>query len=910
MAVRRKVQVDYRVTGAKEAARDVNALAKAEGEATKAATKAGEALQGQTEKTQATSTATARAAETQKQAAQATKTAAQATRAATKVATGASAAQAQVAQATVKASLATAEAVQATQAATSATGKAVVATGHYVDAQGRLRDAKGKFIKKGREADEILKKLGKTTTTASKATDGLAKSAKGVSLSLGKIGAAAFGANQALELLGTAGRMVQGAFNFAKEGAQVRDLARAFELLGGNAQHMEAIRHNLRGAVDDEQILRFHNMARTLGLTGEQFEFITKVANSASNVLGQDVAYSLESVTTGVSRQSKLWLDNIGILVDVEGEQKKLAKSLGVAVSQLDDAQRKQAFWNGFVKEGQRIINTAPIEGYADSFNRFSAELGNATSAMKQAVSEMAGPAWDAAADALKSVREELTGIADSQRMAFLAAGKANADRIGLTRFNEVARDVEALEEELKQLIAIEEGSVVLNPWRKDHQAAFHAGVPERIHQIRLALEGLRGEETVAAETLAKNLAVTVQQWEQAFGRQRALKDVTADVFEFMNLSTVSAQTYGAQMDETFGLAVRGAKGFREALDPVLTNLKDIAGFADSIGRAAVAGVDFEDAVRAQMGAIRRADLTKAARDEANRRLGKPGKVNPKARQRRQMERNFRTAEADAMLALDMQGAEQEAEGFYHQGHGLTFGGMVGSGLQGAADMERFGAQLADVGAMGMDVLDDAFAKSADGLRYLTDTLIDSRTEMERFVEVAGPGAEAIGQSLADAAVASLLFGEGFAQGVNKAMKALLQQAAGRALFETAAGFAALAVPNPASAALHFKSAKIFGIMAAGSFLGAGLSGGLGGGSGGGESAAFESARGSGAVGGRPQGFQRTDAGGGGPTTIVINNSFARTFATEREVSRDIEAALGRNSMMRGGGLAVAGGRA
>lgn len=231
-------------------------------------------------------------------------------------------------------------------------------------------------------------------------------------------------AESAVSLMQSALGGIKSSLDGLKSGAQVRDVARAFEQLGGSAASLGVMRDNLRSAVSDNQIRRFANMARVLGLTAKQFEQLTPIANAASNVLGIDVAFALESVTTGVARQSKLWLDNLGILVDVEGEQKKLAKSLGTTTAKLDDAQKKQAFFNGVVAAGAKIIESAPLDGYADSYNRIEAAVSNAADMVNASLSKAFTPLAESLARFVKENQAGLTRALDGMASAFLTIGQ------------------------------------------------------------------------------------------------------------------------------------------------------------------------------------------------------------------------------------------------------------------------------------------------------------------------------------------------------------------------------------------------------------------------------------------------------------------------------------------------------
>jgi len=97
-----------------------------------------------------------------------------------------------------------------------------------------------------------------------------------------------------------------------------------------------------------------------------------------------------------------------------------------------------------------------------------------------------------------------------------------------------------------------------------------------------------------------------------------------------------------------------------------------------------------------------------------------------------------------------------------------------------------------------------------------------------------------MGKGFAEAAVASMLMGESFKNGIALVLQGLAKQAGVESLMETAKGIAALFI-NPAGAANHFAAAGAFGTAAlaagaASSALGGGGGGGVGGGGGGGMS--------------------------------------------------------------------------
>jgi len=107
--------------------------------------------------------------------------------------------------------------------------------------------------------------------------------------------------------------------------------------------------------------------------------------------------------------------------------------------------------------------------------------------------------------------------------------------------------------------------------------------------------------------------------------------------------------------------------------------------------------------------------------------------------------------------------------------------------------------------------------------------------EQQVLIETLSDSIEKYGEGLAQAGVASLLFGEGFKAAAGEVLKGLAIESGVRALMETAKGFAMLFI-NPADSAAAFKSAGLYAAAAGAARAGAGALG-VGGGGGGGTTA-------------------------------------------------------------------------
>ena len=156
--------------------------------------------------------------------------------------------------------------------------------------------------------------------------------------------------------------------------------------IGQNYQHIErAITKGLNGAISRIDALKFANQAILLGLpvTTQSMEELSRTALRLGRAMNVGPEQALESLVVGIGRQSKLWLDNLGIIIDTEAAYRKMADELGVTVEQLTDAQKKMAFWNTTMEaaraKSQELGDvTASLD---ENWARFQARIENIAAA-------------------------------------------------------------------------------------------------------------------------------------------------------------------------------------------------------------------------------------------------------------------------------------------------------------------------------------------------------------------------------------------------------------------------------------------------------------------------------------------------------------------------------------------------
>lgn len=217
-----------------------------------------------------------------------------------------------------------------------------------------MTEAIAKYKALGETAPKAVLDLAKATKQVEQETEKASKSAGALS--------GMFGQFTAANLAATAITKVTTALvDFASKGAKLQGVETSFERLAlaarqSSASMLTGLQEGTRGLVTNLDLMTSANKAMLLGLpvTADAMGELAKTATTLGKAMGQDATQSLDDLITALGRSSPLILDNLGLTVKVGEANEKYAKSLGVSVDSLDDAQRKMAFYTAAM-EAARI---------------------------------------------------------------------------------------------------------------------------------------------------------------------------------------------------------------------------------------------------------------------------------------------------------------------------------------------------------------------------------------------------------------------------------------------------------------------------------------------------------------------------------------------------------------------------
>lgn len=215
-----------------------------------------------------------------------------------------------------------------------------------------------------KKAVQALNKVEKEQKDIKKQNDGLKKSFAGLGGAIAGVFAVGVITNYAKESLRLKGQTDQLTKAFKNLGSQV----------GFNEQSLEKFRKATNGTVSDVDLMTQANNALLLGIVenDDQFADLIDSAQRLAQAVGQDAVFGIESLTTGIGRQSKLMLDNLGIIVDTNRAYEIYAEKIGKSTSELTDNERKQAFIQ------------ATMESVRSKVNQLGEETLGATEAMAE----------------------------------------------------------------------------------------------------------------------------------------------------------------------------------------------------------------------------------------------------------------------------------------------------------------------------------------------------------------------------------------------------------------------------------------------------------------------------------------------------------------------------------------------
>lgn len=192
----------------------------------------------------------------------------------------------------------------------------------------------------------------KQQTRQARAGESAARSFSAQAQGLGGLVAAYAGAAATAYALQAAFEALSNAARFEQTLAGLNTLSTAVGESG--SQVLETVRSITKEQLTIAESASQANLALSAGFSLDQIEGLTTVSLKASRALGRDLTDAMNRVVRGSAKMEAELLDELGIYTKIGPATRAYAAAIGKSVSELTEYERRQAFVNGVIEEGNR----------------------------------------------------------------------------------------------------------------------------------------------------------------------------------------------------------------------------------------------------------------------------------------------------------------------------------------------------------------------------------------------------------------------------------------------------------------------------------------------------------------------------------------------------------------------------
>ncbi len=188
-------------------------------------------------------------------------------------------------------------------------------------------------------------RLGQSSASAGRSFSSQAQGLGGLVAAYAGAAATTFALQQAFDKLAKSARTIQ-----TLEG--LNTLASSVGASG--SQLLESVREITKAQLTIADSAAQINLSLSAGFNTQQIERLSGVALKASRALGRDLNDAYTRVVRGSAKMETELLDELGIYTKIEPATRAYAAAIGKSVTSLSEFERRQAFVNAVITEGER----------------------------------------------------------------------------------------------------------------------------------------------------------------------------------------------------------------------------------------------------------------------------------------------------------------------------------------------------------------------------------------------------------------------------------------------------------------------------------------------------------------------------------------------------------------------------
>lgn len=431
-------------------------------------------------------------------------------------------------------------------------------------------------------------------------------------------GTATGGLSGLAKVAGAAGLLALGAqaasatVELAKLGSASIAMKASFEQMAGGAENaasiLDALTTASRGTISQYDLMLTANRSMLLGVadSAEEFSQLMQIATVRGRAMGLSTTQAFNDIVTGLGRESKLILDNLGIIIDLEKAHEDYATSIGKTAAQLTDAERKQALINQVIASSADLLKDANSNAKALAGEGY-AQLATAWTDFRTALGESLAPILEARA---KELAGFLVGVTDQLDEWSTEDRTVFAPQLANAQVEQTKQALASLRDELfqkttdpigaMQLLAdlrdLEDGSnEAWQAWQEDINS-----LAAEIIKLQGELDVLLGKQQEVAKAatvesraaIAPDLQPTLSNAGDAalFNTERQIQ-AALDMVKAANASLGEANRQGNAE------AADVARGYLDNLIPAIrTMIYEYNALAEAQGRQSIVGVSYGNA--------------------------------------------------------------------------------------------------------------------------------------------------------------------------------------------------------------------------------------------------------------------------------------------------------------------------
>lgn len=188
---------------------------------------------------------------------------------------------------------------------------------------------------------------------------------------------------------------VSAAFNALSRAMDTTNMVRGLDQLGAaSGTALGGLSKRLvqatDGAISLREAMEATAKASSSGMSSEQILRMGQVAKQASQALGVDMGDAISRISRGITKLEPELLDELGLFTKTGQAAAEYAKSVGKSVTQLTDFERRAAFANAVLEEGERKFGSIKLD--TNPYTQLLASIKNLGQEALELVNKVIGP--------------------------------------------------------------------------------------------------------------------------------------------------------------------------------------------------------------------------------------------------------------------------------------------------------------------------------------------------------------------------------------------------------------------------------------------------------------------------------------------------------------------------------------